>query len=137
MSKDVRVTLEDVITHFEDLEDPRSTINQRHPLISVVVIAVMGVLAGASGPTGIAKWARMKKDLLLESERCNGGVLWIAVGLGWLALVCREAEDASSLCGEGSVLAEGRSSARGERAGRSEVLPGRRDFGGVVLRLAA
>ncbi|WP_419192683.1 transposase family protein [Kolteria novifilia] len=51
MSKDIRVTLEDVITHFEDLEDPRSTINQRHPLISVVVIAVMGVLAGASGPT--------------------------------------------------------------------------------------
>ncbi|QDU61049.1 hypothetical protein Pan216_19020 [Planctomycetes bacterium Pan216] len=74
MSKDVRVTLEDVITHFEDLEDPRSTINQRHPLISVVVIAVMGVLAGASGPTGIAEWARMKKDLLLGTLELPNGI---------------------------------------------------------------
>ncbi|QDU63392.1 Transposase DDE domain protein [Planctomycetes bacterium Pan216] len=74
MSKDVRVTLEDVITHFEDLEDPRSTINQRHPLVSVVVIAVMGVLAGASGPTGIAKWARMKKELLLETLELPNGI---------------------------------------------------------------
>ncbi|QDU62684.1 hypothetical protein Pan216_35510 [Planctomycetes bacterium Pan216] len=49
---------------------------------------------------------------------------WVAVGLGWLALVCREAEDARSQRGEGSVLAAGRSSARGERAERSEILPG-------------
>ncbi|QDU61316.1 Transposase DDE domain protein [Planctomycetes bacterium Pan216] len=74
MSKDVRVTLEDVITHFEDLEDPRSSINQRHPLVSVVVIAVMGVLAGASGPTGIAEWARMKKDLLLGTLELPNGI---------------------------------------------------------------
>ncbi|HEY4724127.1 MAG TPA: ISAs1 family transposase, partial [Anaerolineae bacterium] len=44
--------------------DPRSEINRRHPLVSVVVIALMAVLAGASGPTGIAKWALLKEDLL-------------------------------------------------------------------------
>jgi hypothetical protein len=45
---------------------PRSTINQKHPLVSVVVISIMAVLAGGSGPTGIAEWANLKKDLLLN-----------------------------------------------------------------------
>lgn len=29
-------------------------INQKHPFVSIVVIALMGMLAGASGPTTIA-----------------------------------------------------------------------------------
>lgn len=56
--------LDEVVEHFKDLEDPRSTINRQHPLVSVVVIALMAVLAGAGGPTAIAKWAKMKKELL-------------------------------------------------------------------------
>ncbi|WP_419193434.1 transposase family protein [Kolteria novifilia] len=74
MSKDVRAALEEVITHFEDLEAPRSSFNHRHLLVSVMVIAVMGLLAGASGPTGIAKWARMKKDLLLGTLELPNGI---------------------------------------------------------------
>src|SRR5271166_139491 len=35
-----RISLDEVILHFEKLEDPRSTINLQHPLISVVVIAL-------------------------------------------------------------------------------------------------
>src|SRR4030095_13752958 len=46
------------------LEDPRSHINRRHPLPSILVIAVLAVLAGAAGPTAIARWARFKEDLL-------------------------------------------------------------------------
>src|SRR3954468_15115370 len=46
------------------LEDPRSHINRRHPLPGVLVIAVLAVLAGAAGPTAIARWARFKEDLL-------------------------------------------------------------------------
>ncbi|MDQ2950594.1 MAG: ISAs1 family transposase [Acidobacteriota bacterium] len=64
MATGIRIGLDEVVCHFAELEDPRSEINRRHPLVSVVVIAIMAVLAGASGPTGIAKWARFKEDLL-------------------------------------------------------------------------
>jgi predicted transposase YbfD/YdcC len=60
------LTLDEVISHFDTLEDPRSSINRRHPLVSVVVIAVMGVLAGAGGPTAIARWAKSKREFLEE-----------------------------------------------------------------------
>lgn len=63
---EVHISLDEIIPYFAELEDPRSTINQRHPLVSVVVISVMAVLAGCSGPTGIAEWAELKKDLLLK-----------------------------------------------------------------------
>jgi predicted transposase YbfD/YdcC len=43
-------------------------------LVSVLVIAIMGVLAGASGPTGIAKWARLKEDLLKKLLPLPNGV---------------------------------------------------------------
>lgn len=64
-SDSVQIGVEEIIPYFAELEDPRSTINQRHPLVSVVVISIMAVLAGCSGPTGIAEWAELKKDLLL------------------------------------------------------------------------
>lgn len=64
MANEVRMGIEEVIVHFQQLEDPRSSINRKHPLPSVVVICVMAVLAGANGPTAIAKWANMKSDLL-------------------------------------------------------------------------
>lgn len=57
MAKEVWQSLDEVLVHFVELEDPRSEVNRLHPLSSVVVIAIMAVLAGASGPTGIAKWA--------------------------------------------------------------------------------
>ena len=62
----VHIGLEEIIPYFAELEDPRSTINQKHPLVSVVVISIVAVLAGCSGPTGIAEWAELKKDLLLN-----------------------------------------------------------------------
>ena len=64
MARETRIGLDEVVCHFAELEDPRSEVNRRHPLVSVVVIALMGVLAGAGGPTAIAKWARMNEDLL-------------------------------------------------------------------------
>ena len=59
-----RFTIDEVLCHFEELEDPRSEINRKHPLESVIVIAIMGVLAQASGPTGIATWAKLNADFL-------------------------------------------------------------------------
>jgi predicted transposase YbfD/YdcC len=64
MAKTQHVCLDEVVGYFDALEDPRSSINQKHPLVSVVVIAMMAVLAGASGPTAIAKWAQLKAEFL-------------------------------------------------------------------------
>ena len=59
-----RSKLDEIVASFSTLEDPRSHINRRHPLPSVLVIAVLAVLAGAAGPTAIARWAMLKEDLL-------------------------------------------------------------------------
>src|SRR4051812_45545167 len=59
-----RSRLDEITASFATLEDPRSEINRRHPLPSVLVIAVLAVLAGAAGPTAIARWAKLKRDLL-------------------------------------------------------------------------
>jgi predicted transposase YbfD/YdcC len=69
-----RVSLDEIVVHFQELEDPRSTINQRHPLASVLVIALLAVLAGAGGPTAIARWAALKQGLLAPVLDLPNGV---------------------------------------------------------------
>jgi predicted transposase YbfD/YdcC len=69
-----RIGLDEVARHFEELEDPRSTVNRLHPLVSVVVIALMAVLAGADGPTAIAEWAALKQEFLLEALDLPNGI---------------------------------------------------------------
>jgi predicted transposase YbfD/YdcC len=69
-----RIRLDEVVRHFEELEDPRSTVNRQHPLVSVVVIALMAVLADASGPTAIAKWAALKQEFLLKTLPLPNGI---------------------------------------------------------------
>jgi predicted transposase YbfD/YdcC len=64
MAKVQRVGLDEIIGYFDDLEDPRDPVNRKHPLVSVVVIAMMAVLSGAGGPTAIARWAALKADFL-------------------------------------------------------------------------
>ena len=59
-----RITPIDVASYFEQIPDPRCHVNRLHPLSSVIVIAIMGILAGANGPTAIARWARFKKNFL-------------------------------------------------------------------------
>jgi predicted transposase YbfD/YdcC len=74
MTEIQRIHVDEIARHFEALQDPRSSVNRRHPLTSVVVIAVMAVLAGANGPTAIAKWARLKQDLLLQTLPLPHGI---------------------------------------------------------------
>jgi predicted transposase YbfD/YdcC len=69
-----RIGLDEVLPHFEALEDPRSTVNLQYPLVSVVVIALMAVLAGANGPTAIAKWAALKQEFLLNALPLPHGI---------------------------------------------------------------
>src|SRR5436190_20343507 len=68
------LSLDEVIGYFDELEDPRSTVNLQHPLVSVVVIAMMAVLAGAGGPTAIAKWAAIKEEFLLKVLDLPNGI---------------------------------------------------------------
>src|ERR1700732_2344066 len=74
MSDVQRISLDKIVDYFEELEDPRSSINIKHPLVSVVVIALMAVLAGAGGPTAIARWAAMKEELLRKVLQLPNGI---------------------------------------------------------------
>src|SRR5262245_39066316 len=69
-----RSGLDEIARHFETLEDPRCSVNRQHPLVSVVVIALMAVLAGANGPTAIARWAALKTELLLQVLDLPNGI---------------------------------------------------------------
>ncbi len=74
MAKQQHIHLDEIVGYFDDLEDPRSSINQKHPLVSVVVIATMAVLGGAGGPTAIAKWAKLKADFLVQVLELPHGI---------------------------------------------------------------
>ena len=74
MADTKRINLDEVVPHFAELEDPRSTVNLQHPLVSVVVIAMLAVLAGAGGPTAIARWAALKEQFLLDALDLPNGI---------------------------------------------------------------
>ena len=74
MARSKRVRIEDIVDYFDELEDPRTSINLKHPLVSVVVIAMMGVLAGDHGPTAIARWAKIKEEFLLQALPLPHGI---------------------------------------------------------------
>jgi hypothetical protein len=66
MVAQVSIDFDDLAQHFEQLDDPRKDVNQRHPFATVIAISLMAVLAGAGGPTAIAEWARHKADWLVK-----------------------------------------------------------------------
>ena len=74
MASIVRMDVKEILQHFKHLEDPRSPVNRLHPLDSVIVIAIMAVLAGANGPTAIARWANMKSEILLNLLDLPNGI---------------------------------------------------------------
>ena len=74
MSSIQRSDVAEIVRYFEELEDPRSSVNRQHPLTSVVVIALMAVLAGANGPTAIARWAALKEEFLLKTLDLPHGI---------------------------------------------------------------
>lgn len=74
MTEMFKVGIEELLVPFNELEDPRSTVNQLHPLPSVVMIAIMGILAGSNGPTAIARWANLKSEFLMKHLPLPHGV---------------------------------------------------------------
>ena len=63
-----------ILHHFAQLPDPRSHVNRRHLLVEVIVIAICGVVAGADGPSAIAKWAKMQAVWLRQYLQLPNGV---------------------------------------------------------------
>ena len=67
MGVDMDFDLQPVETYFPALNDPRSSVNQKHPFPSVIMIVLLAVIAGADGPTAISRWALLKSEWLRET----------------------------------------------------------------------
>jgi len=74
MAATTSLSLRDIAEQFDQLPDPRCHINRLHPLSSVIVMAILAILAGANGPTAIARWARVKEEFLRRGLHLPHGV---------------------------------------------------------------
>jgi len=63
-----------IVRHFQNMEDPRSTVNRLHLLEDVIVISILAVVAGADGPLAIARWAAAQREWLKRHLRLPNGV---------------------------------------------------------------
>jgi predicted transposase YbfD/YdcC len=63
-----------MITHFEQLADPRCDINRRHLLVDLIVISVLGVIALCDGPAAIEVWAKLNQSWLSQYLKLPHGI---------------------------------------------------------------
>jgi predicted transposase YbfD/YdcC len=68
------VEIQGIVQHFEAMDDPRSPVNRLHLLVDIMVISILGVLAGADGPLAIARWAEAQEPWLKRHLRLPNGV---------------------------------------------------------------
>jgi|WetSurMetagenome_2_1015567.scaffolds.fasta_scaffold183623_1 predicted transposase YbfD/YdcC len=66
--------IQGIVRHFEEIDDPRSEVNRRHLLVDVIVISILGVIAGADGPLAIALWAKMQEPWIREHLALPNGI---------------------------------------------------------------
>jgi len=59
---------------FQDLDDPRSTVNRKHLLGDLIVISICAVIAGADGPKAIGVWATSNADWLKQYLELPNGI---------------------------------------------------------------
>jgi len=62
-----------LLRFFDELPDPRSEVNRLHSLGDVIVTAICAVVAGADGPTAIAKWAELNEIWLKKHLKLPNG----------------------------------------------------------------
>ena len=60
--------------HFADLEDPRQAINQKHPLMNLIVIAVCAVICGADSFTEMEEFGKQRKSWLARFLDLSNGI---------------------------------------------------------------
>ena len=63
-----------LLRFFDDLPDPRSSVNRLHRLGDVIVIAICAVIAMADGPTAIAEWAKLNERWLRKHLKLPNGI---------------------------------------------------------------
>ena len=66
--------VDSIVQNFSQLEDPRSVVNQRHLLGDLIVICIMGVIAGADGPLAIGVWAENNGQWLRQRLQLPNGI---------------------------------------------------------------
>ena len=60
--------------HFGDIDDPRRTYLNDHPLINIITIALCAVIAGAEGWTDIELFGQQKKEWLSRFLDLKNGI---------------------------------------------------------------
>jgi predicted transposase YbfD/YdcC len=63
-----------ILEYFQELEDPRSSINRKHLLGDLIVISICAVIAGADGPNAIGVWAEANREWLQEHLELPNGI---------------------------------------------------------------
>ena len=71
MSNPITATIE---AHFSDVEDPRRTYLNDHPLINIITIALCAVIAGAESWNDIANFGQQKIDWLSKFLDLKNGI---------------------------------------------------------------
>lgn len=66
LAKRATFVLDEVLAHFDELDDPRSPVNLLHPLPRGIVVALLPVLSNPDGPTAIHIRAEARAELLLK-----------------------------------------------------------------------
>lgn len=63
-----------ILKYFENLQDPRCSVNRKHLLGDLIVICICGVLAGADGPRAIGVWANSNASWLKKYLELPNGI---------------------------------------------------------------
>ena len=71
MSDKVTATIEN---HFGDIEDPRRSYLNDHPLLNILTIALCAIVAGAEGWTDVANFGRQKETWLGQFLDLRNGI---------------------------------------------------------------
>lgn len=76
-----------VIEHFSGVKDPRSAQGKRHPLLSVIVIALCAVTCGADGWTQIEEFGKDRQswfESFLDLPHGKIRKCWVSTDIEWL-----------------------------------------------------
>ena len=71
MTEKIATTIQ---AHFGDVEDPRRTYLNEHPLINILTIALCAIVAGAEGWTDVENFGRQKQTWLRQFLDLQNGI---------------------------------------------------------------
>src|SRR5574341_2644667 len=63
-----------ILAYFGELDDPRIEKNRKHPLINVIVIAILGVICGADNWVDIERYGKAKAAWLGQFLDLRNGI---------------------------------------------------------------